>query len=109
MQVARKDNFEVDIPAVVAAIKKHKCKLVMLPSPNNPTGTLLANDDIEILCKVASQGREISKPSRHILEHGSIFILISAESKPRQTSTRNSVLQHPLSPGPSDMNLHRSR
>ena len=37
--------------AVCAAIKKHKCKLVMLPSPNNPTGTLLPNSDIEILCK----------------------------------------------------------
>mmetsp|Transcript_14102 Transcript_14102/g.34479 ORF Transcript_14102/g.34479 Transcript_14102/m.34479 type:complete len:639 (-) Transcript_14102:74-1990(-) len=51
VEVGRKENFEVDVPAVCAAIKKNKCKLVILPSPNNPTGTLLPNDDIEILCK----------------------------------------------------------
>eukprot|EP00283_Hemiselmis_rufescens_P020966 CAMPEP_0173440546 /NCGR_PEP_ID=MMETSP1357-20121228/23109_1 /TAXON_ID=77926 /ORGANISM="Hemiselmis rufescens, Strain PCC563" /LENGTH=613 /DNA_ID=CAMNT_0014406043 /DNA_START=77 /DNA_END=1915 /DNA_ORIENTATION=- len=51
IEVARKDNFEVDVPAVVAAVRKHKIKLVMLPSPNNPTGTLLPNSDVEILCK----------------------------------------------------------
>ena len=50
IEVARKPNFEVDVPAVVAAIRANKCKLVMLPSPNNPTGTLLPNDDIKILC-----------------------------------------------------------
>lgn len=60
--MARKDNFEVDIPAVVAAIRKNKCKLVMLPSPNNPTGTLLPNDDIEILCKVAPN----PQPQKHL-------------------------------------------
>jgi len=51
IEVPRKESFEVDIPAVVAAIRKHKIKLVMLPSPNNPTGTLLPNADIEVLCK----------------------------------------------------------
>jgi hypothetical protein len=50
IEVARKDNFHVDIPAVVKAIRANKCKLVMLPSPNNPTGTLLPNEDIKVLC-----------------------------------------------------------
>jgi len=50
IEVARKPNFEVDVPAVVKAIRDHKCKLVMLPSPNNPTGTLLPNSDIRTLC-----------------------------------------------------------
>ena len=50
IEVARKDDFHVDIPAVVKAIRANKCKLVMLPSPNNPTGTLLPNEDIKVLC-----------------------------------------------------------
>lgn len=50
IEVARKPNFEVDVAAVVKAVRDNKCKLVMLPSPNNPTGTLLPNDDIKILC-----------------------------------------------------------
>ena len=50
IEVARKDDFQVDIPAVVKAIRTNKCKLVMLPSPNNPTGTLLPNEDIKVLC-----------------------------------------------------------
>ena len=51
IEVARKPDFKVDIPAVVKAIRDNKCKLVMLPSPNNPTGTLLPNEDIKILCQ----------------------------------------------------------
>jgi len=50
IEVPRKPDFHVDIPEVVKAIRANNCKLVMLPSPNNPTGTLLPNDDIKILC-----------------------------------------------------------
>ena len=51
IEVPRHTDFRVDVHAVIAAIRAHKCKLVMLPSPNNPTGTLLPNADIELLCK----------------------------------------------------------
>ena len=51
VEVPRKADFTVDVPAVVAAVRANKCKLVMLPSPNNPTGTLLPNEDIRVLCK----------------------------------------------------------
>ena len=34
----------------MASIRANKCRLVMLPSPNNPTGTLLPNADIRTLC-----------------------------------------------------------
>jgi len=37
IDVPRKPDFAVDIPAVVQAVRDNKCKLVMLPSPNNPT------------------------------------------------------------------------
>ncbi len=32
-------------------MRKNSCKLLMLPSPNNPTGTLLPNLDIKTLCE----------------------------------------------------------
>jgi len=50
IDVPRKEGFAVDIPGIVKAVRDNKCRLVMLPSPNNPTGTLLPNDDIKILC-----------------------------------------------------------
>jgi len=51
IEVPRKPNFEVDVEGVVAAVRAHKCKLLMLPSPNNPTGTLLPNHHIRVLCE----------------------------------------------------------
>ncbi|KAJ1487307.1 pyridoxal phosphate-dependent transferase [Baffinella frigidus] len=51
IEVPRKPDFAVNVEAVVASIRANKCRLVMLPSPNNPTGTLLPNEDIRILCK----------------------------------------------------------
>ncbi|EKX51272.1 hypothetical protein GUITHDRAFT_151027, partial [Guillardia theta CCMP2712] len=51
IEVPRKENFQVDVPAVVKAIRETKCKLVMLPSPNNPTGTILPNEDIRVICQ----------------------------------------------------------
>lgn len=48
IDVPRKEGFEVDIQGIVKAVRDNKCKLVMLPSPNNPTGTLLHNDDIKV-------------------------------------------------------------
>jgi HAD superfamily hydrolase (TIGR01548 family) len=49
IDVPRKSDFTVDTPAVIAAIRKHKATLVMLPSPNNPTGTILPNSDAELI------------------------------------------------------------
>lgn len=43
IEVKRNSDFTVDVDAIVAAVRKHKAKLVFLPSPNNPTGTILPN------------------------------------------------------------------
>jgi histidinol-phosphate aminotransferase len=43
--VPRDDNFNVDINAVKKAITK-KTKLILLATPNNPTGTIMPKDDI---------------------------------------------------------------
>lgn len=46
VDVPRRTDFSVDVAGVVAAIRAHNSTLVFLPSPNNPTGTVLPNEDI---------------------------------------------------------------
>jgi histidinol-phosphate aminotransferase len=43
------DDFEFDGPALLAAVEKHHPKLIVLASPNNPTGTCLPLDVLEQL------------------------------------------------------------
>ena len=47
--LARKDDFSVDIDAAVVAIAEHKPTLVIVASPNNPSGTALALEDVKRL------------------------------------------------------------
>jgi histidinol-phosphate aminotransferase len=51
VEVKRNADFTVDVAAVVAAIREHKATVCFLPSPNNPTGTVLPNADAEVLLK----------------------------------------------------------
>lgn len=39
--VPRADDFSVDVPSALAAIEQHRPDVVLLASPNNPTGTAL--------------------------------------------------------------------
>jgi histidinol-phosphate aminotransferase len=39
IEVARADRYELNVEAVVSAIHKHKPDIVIICSPNNPTGT----------------------------------------------------------------------
>ena len=39
--VPRADDFSVDVPSALAAIEQHRPDIVLLASPNNPTGTAL--------------------------------------------------------------------
>ena len=43
---ARNEDFSIDIPAAVQVIAEEKPSIVLLTSPNNPTGTALATSDI---------------------------------------------------------------
>jgi histidinol-phosphate aminotransferase len=47
-------NFTLDADALIAAIETHKPALVYLAYPNNPTGTLYDNADIERVIAAAS-------------------------------------------------------
>ncbi len=47
INVPRKDDFCLDLPAIVNAIEEHKPKLLFLASPNNPDGSLIQLEAIE--------------------------------------------------------------
>ncbi len=41
------DDFSLDMPAMLAAIEEHQPSVIYLSYPNNPTGNLLAKDDVK--------------------------------------------------------------
>jgi histidinol-phosphate aminotransferase len=45
IEVLRLSNFEVDVPAIKAAITK-RTRLIFITNPNNPTGTVVPQNDI---------------------------------------------------------------
>jgi histidinol-phosphate aminotransferase len=53
--LARRDDFTVDLDAALAHIAAEQPAVILLASPNNPTGTALSLDDVDALCR-ASRG-----------------------------------------------------
>ena len=51
----RREDFGIDVAAASAAIRERQPSLVLLASPNNPTGTALPLADVEALCAVAAE------------------------------------------------------
>jgi histidinol-phosphate aminotransferase len=47
----KEDNFQIDISLILNKINNNNIKIVFLCTPNNPTGNLLNEDDILLLCK----------------------------------------------------------
>ncbi len=52
VEVPRRDDFSLDIPALEAAARQQRAKLLFLCSPNNPSGNLLPRRDIERLLRL---------------------------------------------------------
>ncbi|WP_062377420.1 histidinol-phosphate transaminase [Demequina pelophila] len=53
--VPRREDFTLDVDAAVAAIREHHPVMVIVASPNNPTGTAIAIDDIRALALAAQE------------------------------------------------------
>jgi histidinol-phosphate aminotransferase len=51
VEVPRREDFSIDVEAIEKAVEKEKPKVIFLTSPNNPTGTLLAEEDLMRLLK----------------------------------------------------------
>lgn len=52
----RHEDFSFDLEAAAALIAEHQPTVVLLPSPNNPTGTALPHDVIGKLCALLPEG-----------------------------------------------------
>lgn len=52
----READFSLDLDAARDLIKEHAPHVVLLPSPNNPTGTALPPEAVTMLCEAAGDG-----------------------------------------------------
>ncbi len=52
VNVYRNADFSLDVPAIEAAVERHRAKLVFLCSPNNPSGNLIEPAQIERLLEL---------------------------------------------------------
>jgi histidinol-phosphate aminotransferase len=50
---SREDDFSLDPGHAVAVVKEHQPTVVLLPSPNNPTGTALPLETVRAVCAAA--------------------------------------------------------
>jgi histidinol-phosphate aminotransferase len=46
----RDDDFSLDVDHALAVVEEHRPSVVLLPSPNNPTGTALPSDTVSAVC-----------------------------------------------------------
>lgn len=53
LTVPRAADFTIDVAAAVAAVKRLQPDVVLLTSPNNPTGTAVSLDTVAAVCAVA--------------------------------------------------------
>ena len=51
--LARREDFTVDLDAALAHIAAEQPAVILLASPNNPTGTALSLDDVGALCRAS--------------------------------------------------------
>ena len=49
----REQDFSLDVDHALAVLKEHEPSVVLLPSPNNPTGTALPLDTVAAVCAAA--------------------------------------------------------
>ena len=50
----REQDFSLDVEHVVSVVKEHQPTVVLLPSPNNPTGTALPLETVEAVCEATA-------------------------------------------------------
>lgn len=55
VQGRRADDFSLDLDAAREAVEREQPSVVLLPSPNNPTGTALPPEAVGLLCKAAGE------------------------------------------------------
>jgi histidinol-phosphate aminotransferase len=51
----REEDFSLDVDHAVEVLAKHRPSVVLLPSPNNPTGTALPPETVTAVCAAAAE------------------------------------------------------
>ncbi len=84
----RAEDFAIDLPAALAAIEEHAPAVVLLASPNNPTGTALALSDIEAIVAAAPGMVVVDEAYAEFRRAGTPSALSLLPSAPRLVVTR---------------------
>ncbi len=50
----RRADFRIDVPAALEHIRAHQPDVILVASPNNPTGTSVELDEIDALCRAST-------------------------------------------------------
>ena len=85
--VPRRDDYEIDLPAVLGALRDDT-RVIVLCSPNNPTGNLLARADLDALLatgrlvvvdeayiEFAGDDALAHSPIQHVPDHDNLVVL----------------------------------
>jgi len=81
----READFSLDVGHAVAVIDEHRPTVVLLPSPNNPTGTALPPETISTVCAAAAR-------------HGGVVVIDEAYGEFRRAGTPTALELLPQNP-----------
>jgi len=84
----RAEDFTIDLPAALAAIEEHQPSVVLLASPNNPTGTALALPDIGAVLDAAPGMVVVDEAYAEFRRSGTPSALSLLPQHPRLVVTR---------------------
>jgi histidinol-phosphate aminotransferase len=71
--IALRPDFTLDLPAVLAAIERHRPALIWIAYPNNPTGNLFRREDVLAVVQ-ASPGLVVVDEAYHAFSGGESFL-----------------------------------
>jgi histidinol-phosphate aminotransferase len=81
----REQDFSLDVDHAAAVIEEHRPSVVLLPSPNNPTGTALPLATTRAVCAAAAR-------------HGGVVVIDEAYGEFRRTGTPSALELLPGTP-----------
>ena len=81
----REQDFSLDVDHAAAVIEEHRPSVVLLPSPNNPTGTALPLATTRAVCSAAAR-------------HGGLVVIDEAYGEFRRTGTPSALELLPETP-----------
>jgi histidinol-phosphate aminotransferase len=84
----RGEDFRIDLPAALDAVDEHQPSVILLASPNNPTGTALPLDDIAALADAAPGMVVVDEAYAEFRRAGTVSALLLLPGNPRLVVTR---------------------